>query len=473
MNSQLLLGTHTELDRLFEVFDTDASTGTTTPLAEQDFIKLIEYAIRELTVGKALEITNAAIRQHKFSPELHTIKAQFLIDINAAELALESLDRAEIFGKCFITTDLMRVEAFILLQDYHRAYGIIHDLRINYHIPDEQMIQTYLLEAQLYKTQNQYEDMYNTLEELLLMDASNQQALKEIWLAMQMTGRYEDCIHLHHYLLEQDAYLHLAWFNLGHAYYSTFQWEKAMEAYDFAITCNEHFQPAYYYFVETAMHRQKYFQAIHCIDNARTFFDLDEELLFHMAICLQKVHLYDKAKNYFFRTLKLDPYNTDIYCRVGECYAAENRHQEALYYFRKAIEMDAEHEDYQLGLAKSLLALGLTDKAETHFHFATSIAPHRNDIWSDIAVFHLQNNRLSQALQVLEEAAEFTHGADLSYCKAACHLLLGNLSACIRELAEGLIENFGLRYLFFSLVPKTLHENRKLKAVVRYYEGEA
>lgn len=468
--NQLYLGNKTDIDLLFDLLESNKTSDAVTPIKVQDYLKMIRYSEEEISLKKALEIANQAISQHKFSSKLHASKAHLLIAINNAELALESLDRAEMFGQCFIKTDLLRVKAHILLKNYARAIEIIYDLRVNYQLKEEDIVHSYVMEAQVYKAQKNYDQMYNTLKTALQLNINNELALKDIWLAMEMSQQYEDCIDFHHDMLEKDAYQHLAWFNLGHAYYSIYDWDNALEAFEYAIVNNEEYQPAYHYYVEVAMLRQKYFLAINCIENARTHFDLDEDMLFNLAVCHQKVHLYEKARNYYFRALKLDNSNPDIYYHLGCCYAAEGRHQDALYYFRKAIEINNQHEDYQQAIAESYNALELTNKAMIHFKAATEIAPDRNDIWTKQAISLLKNQQVHEALQLLKEADQFTYGADLCYCKAACWFLLNKTSQYLRDLEEGLIEDYAMRSLFFSLIPKERHQEQELKGIIRYYE---
>lgn len=467
--NQLYPGKEPHLQDWISQFEKESPDGPIIPMAEQPYLRVIQYFEEEVSVKKALEVNNKALRQHKYSGILHAKKATLLLSYGKPEMALESLDRAEMFGKSFVEVDLIRVQAYITLFDFFRAQQIIDSLRNNYKLTNQQACQTYVLEAEIFRLQKDYQAMYQALKNALNIVPDHEMALKQIWLAMEMSRQYDDCLEFHHELLEKDAYQYLSWFNLGHAYYNKYEYNEAMDAFEYSYVVNELFLPAYLDYVETAIHQQKFFLAINCLENARRHFDLDEEMLFKMAVCHQKIHLYDKARTYFYRAKRLDAYNPDIYFHLGECYAAESRNREAIYHFKTAINLQAGVEEYHLGLALAYAANQQEDLAIEEFEIATNIASHRNEIWAAYAKWHLKQNRYEQALAVLTEAEEYTFGADLCYLKAACLSCIGKDFS--NELIEGLKHEPKNKNLFFDFAPASCRKDAKVKGMIRYYDA--
>lgn len=465
--NQLYSGKEPHLQDWISQFEEKSPNGAITPMAEQPYLLVIQYFEEEVSIQKALEVTNTALRQHKFSGSLHAKKATLLLQLRKPEMALESLDRAEIFGKSFVDIDLLRVQAYIALFDFFRGRQIIDNLRNNYQLTKEQECQSYVLDAEVYRVQKEYHAMYQALKTALNIIPDNELALKQIWLAMEMSREYDDCLAFHHELLEKDAYQYLTWFNLGHAYYNKYQYGKAMDAFEYSYVVNEMFLPAYLDYVETAIHQQKYFLAINCMENARRHFDLDEEMLFKMAICHQKIHLYDKARTYFYRAKRIDAYNPDIYFHLGECYAAEGRYREANYHFKMAIKLQAGVEEYHLGLALSYAATQDENLAVEQFETATKIASHRNELWAAYAKCYMEKGQFQKAFTILSEAEDFTFGSDLCYLKAACLARMGK--AFYKELVEGLKKAPKNKNLFFDFAPIFCRKDKKVKGMIRYY----
>lgn len=469
--NQLYFSEGRDLDAIIDLYQTKKDTSKSPQPEEKDCISLIRYFEKETSAQKALDVTDWALLHHKFSATLHAKKAQLLIKTNSAELALESLDRAEMFGNCFIEMDLLRIKAYIKLQDFLRGDEVLSNLRLNYQLTAIQLSQTYLFDALIQKEQGLYVQMYQSLKLSLRANPGNQKALRQIWLAVEMSRQYEDGIDFHHELLEEDAYQYLTWFNLAHSYYRSCEYDLAMEAYEFSFVTNETFLPAYLNYVETAIQQEKYYLAINCLETARCHFDLNEEMLLNMGICHSKIHFYDKARNYLFQALRLDNYNPDIYFYIGQSYAKEGRQQNALYYFKKSIELDPTNEDYQLVIAQAYADLNESKKADSHFTLATTLAPYRSELWSAHTTFLLNEKEDLKAYDMVLEATQFTYGADLYYCAAASLFRL-NRPNYVQYLEEALIENFELRNVFFSLIPECSRNDAMLIAMIRYYRGE-
>jgi len=465
--NQLYPGKEPHLQDWISQFENESPDADPISMAEQPYLRVIQYFEEEVSVKKALEITSKALLLHKKSTSLHTKKAMLLLSDRNAELALESLDRAEWHGKSIVETNLLRVKAYIALFDFTRVQETLDNLRNEYTLSKEKKSQIFVLEAEMFRVQKDYFAMYQALKCALEIVTDNELALKQIWLAMEMSQEYDDCLAFHHKLLEKDAYQHLAWFNLGHAHYNKYQYSEAMDAFEYTFIIDELFLPAYLDYVETAIQEQKYFLAINCIENARRHFDLDEEMLFKMAICHQKIHLYDKARTYFYRAKRMDSYNSDIYFHLGECYAAENRYREAIYHFKTAINLQIDVEEYHFGLAQAYAANQQEDLSIEQFKIATYTAAHRSEIWVAYAKWHLTENRYEQALTVLMEAEQFTFSADLCFLKAACLSQIGRNFH--KDLIEGLKHDSKNKNLFFDFAPKLCREDTKIKGMIRYY----
>ena len=467
---QLYSGKEPHLQDWISQFEGASADGPIIPMDEQPYLRVIQYYEEEVSLKKALEVNNKALRQHKYSSVLHAKKAILLLNSGKPEMALESLDRAEMFGKSFIDVDLLRVQVYVMLFDFFRANQIVDNLRNNYKLTNEQYSQTYVLEAEILRVQKDYHGMYKALKNALNIIPNNEVALKQIWLAMEMTRAYDDCMEFHHQLLEKDAYQYLSWFNIGHAHYNKYEYNEAMNAFEYSYVVNELFLPSYLDYVETAIQQQKFFLAINCLENARRHFDLNEEMLFKMAVCHQKIHLYDKARTYFYCAKRMDAYNPDIYFHLGECFAAENRNREAIYHFKTAINLQAGVEEYHLGLALAYGANNDKSLAIEEFELATQIASHRNEIWAAYAKWHLEAGRYKEAVVILTEAEDFTFGADLCYLKAACLAYLEK--DFYKELIEGLKDAPASKNLFFDFAPEFYQNDSKIKGMIRYYDAD-
>jgi hypothetical protein len=76
-----------------------------------------------------------------------------------------------------------------------------------------------------------------------------------------------------------------------------------------------------------------------------------------------------------------------------------------------------------------------------------------------------------EALQIVNEAEEYTYGADLLYCKAAALFFLKKKKPGLKVLEEALLEEFKTHHILFSLAPE-LEVDKEIAAMISYYEKE-
>ena len=464
-------GKQQEMQDLVFKYEAMSQKGKVSSFEVTAFLSLIDFYKKEDSLDKALEVTERAIRQHKFSSELHTCKAKLLIASQKDEAALESLDRAEVFGQSFIEIDLLRTKVYCLQQNYSKALSLLLDLRLNYYITNEEYSAILVQEASIYQYQEEFPQMFEALQIALIKNYQNAEALKDMWLATELSKMYPESIAFHHQLLEIDAYSYRAWYNLGNAYFKTADYENALISFEYAILTNEQFQPAYLDYVEVCMQLRKYHQALDCLEEARIHFDYDDELLQKVGECYENMGHIDQAKVHYFKGLALNEKNDEIYFHIGECYAKEDQWSSALYFYKQAIKLHDGNEEYFYGLANAFYELGYFDKAEPLYKASTFIAPELSKYWAKYAAFLFKQNKVEAALDIIEDSKKHTYGADLFYCKAACLFRQGKRKAGLNILGEALLEDFEGQYLFFDLLPE-MELDSDIKAIIKYFSGE-
>ncbi|HRO73198.1 MAG TPA: hypothetical protein PK611_05975, partial [Saprospiraceae bacterium] len=99
---------------------------------------------------------------------------------------------------------------------------------------------------------------------------------------------------------------------------------------------------------------------------------------------------------------------------------------------------------------------------------ATQTGPEDTLYWREYTRFLIKMGLLDEAEQVLEEADEYTYGADLVYCKAAIYYLLKDKAECMILLEEGLSEDYSTHQILFELVPE-LHLDKEILSMIKYY----
>ncbi|MEO6131149.1 MAG: CDC27 family protein, partial [Saprospiraceae bacterium] len=137
----------------------------------------------------------------------------------------------------------------------------------------------------------------------------------------------------------------------------------------------------------------------------------------------------------------------------------------------KAIKLDDRREEYYAELAYCYEKTKQYGKADFYYTKSTETGPEEEQYWLAHVKFLMRRNKFEKALDVLEEADDYTVGPRLSYCKAACLYLLGKKKECIQCLDELLPEDFDSHKIFFKMAPKS-KTDRDIQSMIRYYTME-
>src|SRR5690606_2498914 len=164
----------------------------------------------------------------------------------------------------------------------------------------------YLELADIYEEREMYDEVFENLNKALELEPENEEALNRMWFCVEFTERYEESILLHTKLIDDKPYSYLAWFNLAHAYSGIGLFEKAIEAFEFALAINEDYEYAYK-------------------DAADIYF---------------KMKRYEKAAEYYLKAAEISKPYKELFVCAGECYYKMKDYVRARQYFRKATGID-------------------------------------------------------------------------------------------------------------------------------------
>ncbi|HOY12738.1 MAG TPA: hypothetical protein PLY70_06335 [Saprospiraceae bacterium] len=169
--------------------------------------------------------------------------------------------------------------------------------------------------------------------------------------------------------------------------------------------------------------------------------------------------------------MKIDPYNEEIYYYLGQCFEAKQNWYSAINAYFKAIELDSNRDEYYMALAKAYVAVEDYSKATINFNKATQLGSDNPTYWSDYVCFIIRLGLYEEANQILDEAEEFTFGAELLYCRAITYFFLKMKKDGLDILAEALEEDFEKHSIIYSLAPE-LEIDKDINAMIKYYERE-
>ncbi len=425
--------------------------GTVPFLEKADFIRLVDHYTSGRLFEEALGVISHALRQYPFSEEFVLQKVELFLLQNAPQAALDCLETSPFFAPFDIEQIVLRVEAHIKLKQYEEAWELLSSLPG--YLSAEERAEFFFCKALIYEAQDQFSSMFKALKKTLLINPKHEAALERIWFTVELCQKYEESIELHLKIIDEDPYSYLAWYNLGNAYTYIEDWEKAIEAFDYAIIINEHFEYAYHDYVAACMKAGKYRQAIKIFQTSEEIFQPSPELLVHIGLCHEALNEPEIALELYDRSILTNHSYAQAFYQKGLILETREKFDAAIYAFEHAVQIEDKNEDFLVALANTCFQAGYLEKADNAYQKATESAPEQADIWIQYALFLLIIDEHSKALEVTEESnAYFSHPA-LLYLKAAA-LFLCNLPKEGRIfLQQALEEDYNMHEWLFEIVP--------------------
>lgn len=460
---------NTALKSIVSKFETNFENGYVDYIDEATYTQLIGFYESEKAYEKALDVTDLALNQYEYRSDFYIAKSRLLLRLNAITESLKYIDKANSIAPYQNEITILRAKALAQSGQFIEAFEYIDQLKEDG--LSDKYVDIHLCESDIYLEMNELDKRYNSLKQALQIDPYHVEAHEKFWSTSELCRRYMDCVTVMEALLNADPYNHLAWYNLGQAHSFLGEYEKAIDAMEFSFTIDEDFENGYLDCAELCTQIKDFEKAQKIYEEALTKFGDDNDVIIHVAECQLYLNKVDASKANLLKAIKQDPYNDQIFFLLGECYSKEEKWFSAVNAYHKGIDIDDNVGEYYLGLARAYVALEDYNKATVNFHLAVSDGPEQTHYWVEFSSFLLKMGLFKEALRILDEAEDFSYGADLLYCRAISLYFLDEKEEAIRFLKEGLMEDYSLYTMIYSLAPE-LQVDKEISSMIRYYAGE-
>jgi tetratricopeptide (TPR) repeat protein len=434
---------------------------------ETSLEQLIDYYEDNNNLKRALQVAEIAIEQHPYSSAFLVKKAQLLFDLKQFSIALELLDKAAILDPQDINIFLLKADIFMWLNDFKKAISTIHEFMRK--ADKEDIPDLYLELADIYEEWGKYWEVFDCLKQTLEIDRKNEEALNRMWFCVEFTGKYEDSIELHNKIIDEDPYSYIAWFNLAHAYSGLGLFEKAIEAFEFALAINEDYEYAYKDAADIYFRLKQYEKAAEYYLKVASIAKPYKELFYCTGESYEKLKDLNKARYYYRKALMLDPYFDAALYKIGLSYQAENKNENAVASFEKAHKLNPKSTDYVIALAKSYRISGKIEKAAALFRKAIAERNAKKSTWIEAALTFFEALEYREAFETLDDAAViYEKNAEFYFIKAALYYQVGNRNEAFLNLETGLIKDWKRFKAIFNITPYMKQDATVLHLIEQY-----
>jgi tetratricopeptide (TPR) repeat protein len=436
-------------------------------LDEEAFERVIDYFDEKEDLTRALEAAETGLEYFPFSSQLLIKKADLLIATKHYKHALEILEQASLFDNNDINIYILKTDAYLALDEPAKAAELLEEAL--HLFEGEEKIDLLFELADVYDDYEEFDKVFDCLKLILLQEPTNEEALYKICFWTDFTGRNEESIRLHHKIIEEHPYNELAWFNLGAAYQGLKLYEKAIDAYQYAVVIDEKFDYAYRNMGDAYMRLRKYKEAIDTLEKVLALTRPEEVIYEAIAHCYHRLRNYAQARFNYRKASHMNPDDSKLYYKIALTYIGENQWNSALKPLEQALSMHRHVPEYNLAIGECYLQLQKYREAIQHFSVVVRSRPHNINGWESLIRCLYKAGYFEEAGRQCQSALQATDYKPIFYyLYSAVLFAAGKNKEALSNLQTGLTHAPKLVKKFIEMNPAILQNNSVVDMLAQY-----
>jgi tetratricopeptide (TPR) repeat protein len=367
------------IDELLKHYNNMRNGQTSIFLEEEAFEKIIDYYDDLEEISKALEAAETAIEYFPFSAPLLIKKAGLLLATRKYRGALELLEKAELFDATDINLYILKTDAYLAMDMHESAVGLLEQAITSFE--GEEKIELLFELADVYDDYEEFDKVFDCLAVILQEEPTNEEALYKICFWTDFTGRNEESIRLHLAIIEEYPFSELAWFNLAAAYQGLKLYEKAIDAYQYALAIDEKFDYAYRNIGDAYIRLRKYREAIEALEKVLELSKPEEVIYEAIGHCYDHLKNYAQARFNYRKASHLNPEESKLFYKIACTYYHEGQWTSAVKQLESALRITRLQPEYNLLMGECKLQLNEIKEAVQYLSTAVRVRPKKASGW--------------------------------------------------------------------------------------------
>lgn len=436
-------------------------------LEEDAFERIVDYYNDNEEISKALEAVETAIEYFPFSAPLLIKKADLLLSTRKYHQALETLEKATLFDAGDINLYILKTDVYLALDKQELAVELLEDA-INKFEGEEKTELLFEL-SDVYDDYEEFDKVFDCLQMILEEEPTNEEALYKICFWTDFTGRSEESIRLHLKIIDEHPFNELAWFNLGAAYQGLKLYEKAIDAYQYAIVIDEKFDYAYRNVGDAFIRIRKYKDAIEALEKVLELSKPEEVIHEAIGHCYERMKNYAQARFHYRKASHLNADNSKLYYKIACTYFNEGQWNAAIKQLEAALKIHRLQPEYNLLMGECKLQLSEIKEAVQFLSTAVRVRPKNIGGWESLIRCLYTAGFYAEARQQAVAALKHTNGKNIFiYYLSAILFAMSKPKEGLLYLEKGLAASSkGVKKLI-QLNPSILQKPQVVDVLARY-----
>ncbi|HMH33600.1 MAG TPA: tetratricopeptide repeat protein [Puia sp.] len=449
---------HEDLRELLKQYQNLRNGRITSFIDEEAFEKIIDYFDDREEIPQAIEAVDMAIEQYPYSSLLQIRKADLLIASRQYNEALRLLEQAELLDGTNINIYILKTDVYLALDQQEKAVALLQEAL--QHFEGDERIELLFELADVYDDYEEFDKIFDCLKIILEQDPENEEALYKICFWTDFTGRNEESIRLHQQIIEEYPYSELSWFNLGAAYQGLKLYEKAVDAYKYAIAIDEKFDYAYRNMGDAYIRLRKFKDAIESLEKVLELAKPEDVLFEAIGHCYDKLNNYAQARFYYRKASHLNLDDSKLYYKIACTYLNEGQWSNAVKQLEAAMRIHAKLPEYNLAMGECKMQLGEYREAIQYFSNVVRVRPRNISSWEALIRCLYHAEFFEEALEQVQAAIRVTnHKPVFIFYLSAVYFALGKSKEGLLQLEKAMTK-----------APKLLKKLIELNPVILQYQ---
>jgi tetratricopeptide (TPR) repeat protein len=436
-------------------------------LEEESFEKIIDWYDDQEETAKALEAVEISMEYFPFSASLLLRKADLLLASRKYHEALDILEKAATFDANDVNLYILKTDAYLALDMQEKAVALLEEAIAQFE--GEEKLELLFELADVYDDYEEFDKVFDCLHLILQTDPTNEEALYKICFWTDFTGRNEESIRLHLGIIDEYPYSELAWFNLGAAYQGLKLFEKAIDAYQYAIAIDEKFDYAYRNIGDAYIRLRKYKEAIEALEKVLELSKPEEVIYEAIGHCYDRLRNYAQARFHYRKASHLNGEDSKLLYKIACTYYNEGQWNSAIKALEAALKIHRQQYEYNLLMGECKLQTGAFKEAVQYFSTAVRVRPKNRAGWEALIRCLYFAGFYTEARQQALAALQHTGGKPLFlFYLSAILFALNKPKEALLHLQQGMEAAPKILKKFISLNPSLLQNTQVVDVIAQY-----
>ncbi|MEI7964238.1 MAG: tetratricopeptide repeat protein [Chitinophagaceae bacterium] len=456
-----------ELRALLQQFDNLRAGRSHSFIDEDSFERIIDYYDEKEQLPQALVAADYAVEQYPYSSSLLLKKADVLIALRRYQEALDILDKANLLDSKDTNLYILKTDAYLALDMQQKAAAVLESALDDFE--GEEKIDLLFELADVYDDYENFEKVFDCLKMILQQEPSNEEALYKICFWTDFTGRNEEGIKLHQHIIDNFPFNELAWFNLGAAYQGIKLYEKAIDAYQYAVAIDEKFDYAWRNMGDAFIRLRKYREAIEVLEKVLELTRPEDVVYEAIGHCYDKAGNFAQARFHYRKASHLNNDDSQLHYKIACTYMNEGIWDSAIKSLEQAMRIHRLQPEYNLAMGQCFMELDKLDDAITYFGNVVRVRPKKLSGWIELLKCLYKAEMYEEALEYSGFAFEQTDNKPIFlFYKSAVLYAMGKSKEALIQLEAGMARNPKLIKKFIELNPSILQHQQVVDIIARF-----